>query len=444
MIILGPEELGFLAIAISAIAIFNNFTIMGFDAKLISIPGNVDKLLDTAWTLEILRGIFIFAVLCLIAPLISNIYQNNELTLVIQFLSLSLLFLAVKNIGVVYFRKNLDFKYVFIYEMAQWVTYALISILLLYQTGSFWSLVIGQVAGSFVLMITTYLVHPYRPKLNFSRKKIKGIFNFSKWVLINAQMNTFFEHAITLFVGFFWGTKEAGIYERSDFYTRKTGMQAGEILWKIGLPLFSNNQHQEKELKMYFKNMQLIIIFFILPFLCIFSLFLADFFMLFLDSKWENIDQFIFWMSILTMISVSSIPCGILFQSIGKPNIETRLIFIKVIFFILLLYPLISVYDVIGIVFSLIFSSLIYFILAYYESAKILNVNLLYVLQILTKSFVSCLFAAFIVNAFYVNISIFNIIFLIIIFLIIFYLLIFFMLKKDLFHFIRFSKGKNA
>lgn len=426
MFILGPEQLGFLALAISAIAIFNNFTIMGFDAKLISIPGNVDHLLNAAWTLELIRGLVVFTLLFLLAPLIANLYDKNNLEVLIQFLALSILFLAFKNIGIVYLRKNLEFRKVFIYEVTQWISYSVVSVFLLYKTNSFWSLAIGHVVASIVLMLMTYIVHPYRPRLSFNFSKFKDIFDFSKWVLINAQMNTFFEHGMTMFIGLFWGTKEVGIYERADFYTRKTGMQSGEVLWKIGLPLLSNNQNQIINLREYFRNMQIIIVLALVPLLSIFAIFLSDFFMLFLDPEWSDISDFIFFMSLLTIVSVASIPPGILFQSIGKPYLETKLIFIKLIIFISCLYPFIIYYDLIGLIYALILGAIIYFIMSYIEVSRILKITLFKSIDLLVLSFAFSFIAGIITNNFFsgetiqsiligslVNISVFYVLFLI-------------------------------
>lgn len=66
--ILAPHDFGLMGIAILTMAMLDTFSQTGFQQALIQKKSNTDAYLDAAWTVLILRGFLLFAILFFIAP----------------------------------------------------------------------------------------------------------------------------------------------------------------------------------------------------------------------------------------------------------------------------------------------------------------------------------------------------------------------------------------
>ncbi len=108
--LLSPDDFGVIAMAMVAVAILQVFTQSGVDLALLRAETPQREHYDAAWTLEIIQGAALAAVLFLTAPLVAGQFEDPRVTQVIRILSFAALIGGFQNIGVVNFRRNLDFR----------------------------------------------------------------------------------------------------------------------------------------------------------------------------------------------------------------------------------------------------------------------------------------------------------------------------------------------
>lgn len=180
--LLTPDDFGVIAMAMVAVAILQVFTQSGVDLALLRAETPQREHYDAAWTLEIIQGAALAAVLFLSAPLVAGQFEDPRVTQVIRILSLSALIGGFQNIGVVNFRRNLDFRREFqfgVYKKLSSFTVTVVAALVL---RSYWALVIGVVAGRVVEILLSYVMCSYRPRLSLAR--VGEIWGFSKWLVL--------------------------------------------------------------------------------------------------------------------------------------------------------------------------------------------------------------------------------------------------------------------
>jgi len=90
---------------------------------------------------------------------------------------------SFSNIGVIYFYKELEFNKQFIYQFSATLADFIVAISAVLILRNIWALVLGMLAGRIVGCLVSYLVHPYRPRLNLDIEKIKELFGFGKWIM---------------------------------------------------------------------------------------------------------------------------------------------------------------------------------------------------------------------------------------------------------------------
>jgi len=159
------------------------FSQTGFRAALIQKKENIESYLDTAWTASAIRGIILFFVLYLSSPLISKFFNSPQAVLVIKVTSISMLLAGFRNVKILFFQKELEFKKQFIYVFTATIVNLTIAISLSFILRSAWALVWGILAANLVRFVMSYVLLPYCPKVRIEKEKFKDMFGFGKWVL---------------------------------------------------------------------------------------------------------------------------------------------------------------------------------------------------------------------------------------------------------------------
>lgn len=180
--LLSPEDFGLAAMAVLVIGLVEVFGQTGQILALIRHPDPQREHFDTVWTMSILIGAAITAILWLLAPLAADFFHEPRATGIIEVLALRAFIGGFENIGVVAFRKDLQFSKEYGYQVAQRVITFIFTITVALWLQSYWALVLGILGGRVVAVIVSYLVHPYRPRLCLT--KVAEIWSFSAWMLL--------------------------------------------------------------------------------------------------------------------------------------------------------------------------------------------------------------------------------------------------------------------
>ena len=120
---LAPEDFGIVGIALLALSALETFSRTGSQAALIQKRGDVESFLDTAWTVAAIRGIAISLILFCGAPAIARFFSSSQAALVIRVISIFPLLLGFKNIGIIFFQKDLEFNKQFIYVVENFLPF---------------------------------------------------------------------------------------------------------------------------------------------------------------------------------------------------------------------------------------------------------------------------------------------------------------------------------
>ena len=181
--VLAPDDFGLMGIALLTMATLDTFSQTGFQAALIQKKEDINHYLNASWTVLILRGSILFAILYIIAPFAAHFFNAKEAEVIIRVIGLSFLIQAFTNIGVIYFQKELEFNKLFIYSFVGTLSDFVVAVSAALILKNVWALVFGSLAGSTTMCIMSYFIHPYRPKFDFHPGKAKELFGFGKWIL---------------------------------------------------------------------------------------------------------------------------------------------------------------------------------------------------------------------------------------------------------------------
>jgi lipopolysaccharide exporter len=211
--LLAPADFGVVAMAMSFVALLELLAAFGFDVALIRNQGTDRKDYDTAWTLNVLLGVGVALLMVALSRPLSTFYREPALAMVIALLAIGSAVQGFENIGVVAFRKNLEFAREFRYLVAKKIAQFAITIPLAFALRNFWALVFGILAGRIASVALSYWVHPYRPRFSLAARG--DLLHFSKWLLVNNALNFLRERASDFVIGRAGGARSLGIFNVS-------------------------------------------------------------------------------------------------------------------------------------------------------------------------------------------------------------------------------------
>jgi O-antigen/teichoic acid export membrane protein len=208
-----PTDFGLVAMAMALFAVVELIGAFNFHIALIQNQNAPRSHYDTVWTMEVLLGVFIGALLVALAGSAAEFYAEPRLQFVIYFVAIGAVITGAKNIGVVAFQKDLEFHREFVFLLSQKLAGFVVAIPLAFYWRNYWALIAGFLASRVVGLIASYVMHSFRPRL--SLRAWQELFHFSKWLLLNNTLYVIRHRVADFAIGKMSGARQLGIFSLS-------------------------------------------------------------------------------------------------------------------------------------------------------------------------------------------------------------------------------------
>jgi PST family polysaccharide transporter/lipopolysaccharide exporter len=347
--LIGPSEIGLMGIALLSLAAINKFTKIGLNSALVQqVEENVDQYLDTTWMLEIGRGVLIGGGLFLAAPLIASVFNEPRATDVIRVISLSPIFIGLRNPGVVYFQKDLDFHKYFVYNIGIQVIQAGVAIGYVLVSPTVWAYVFGFVVADFSQMVLSYVLHGYRPWPRFDRSAASELVNYGKWITGSSILHFLYSEGDDAVVGWMVSPAALAFYRYGYRFSNAPATELGQVVASVMFPAFSKVQEDAEKLRNTYLQALKMTSFITFPAAFGIAVVAPTFVHAFLGDDWT---QMILPMQILAFYGLmSSIgqTYGPLWKAVGRPDYVTKLSAVHVAILAVLVIPVTSEWGMVG------------------------------------------------------------------------------------------------
>ena len=140
----------------------------------------------------------------------ATFYGDERLVPVMYAIGAAWLVYGFENIGIVNFRREMNFSAEFRLMATKRVIAFIATIAAAVLLRSYWALVIGMAVGRVSGVALSYMMHPYRPHLSLARAR--ELFSFSGWVLVNNVVGVVLNKIPHFFVGRVFGAQAIGTY----------------------------------------------------------------------------------------------------------------------------------------------------------------------------------------------------------------------------------------
>ncbi len=294
--LLSPEDFGLLAIAALVVSFAELITQRGQRLAVVQKTDPDPDFINSAWTVTLLSGIFFGLIVLALAPYIARYFGDARAEFVIYAMSLRIFMMGFENIGMMLYIKDFNFKNDFLVNIFEKIFPFFITLILAFYFRNYWALVIGLLAGHFGVIVTTYFMHSYRPRICF--RKISEVWAFSGWVLIESVGSFFTLRIDRFFIPGVGGASSMGHYHVGADLARLPTFELFMPLNRAFFPAYARLQHSPREMINTFVNILSVSAIICIPVSVGFAIVADEAVRFIYGEKWAPMVQVVSWISV--------------------------------------------------------------------------------------------------------------------------------------------------
>lgn len=338
--VLAPRDFGLIGIALLSLSATKKFTNVGLNTALIQqVDENIDNYLNTTWCLEAGRGLLITVVLFVAAPYLSTLFSEPRATPLIQVIALSPLFYGLRNPGVVYFQKNLEFHKEFAYRTSSDVAQFVIGVGYALINPTVWALVFAFLASDVVRFMLSYVIHDYRPWPAFDWSIAKELIDYGKWITASSIIYFIYSEGDDAFVGWFLSATALGFYQYAYRIADMPSTEVSEIIASVTFPAYSKLQEHPEQLRRALLETLQTTAFTVVPLSFGIALVAPSFVPVVLGPDWTPMIVTMQLLAGYGMLHALTRNFGSLWKAIGRPDLMTKLGVLRILLIAIFIWP---------------------------------------------------------------------------------------------------------
>ena len=238
--ILFPEAFGMMALIMVFLQGLMSFSDVGTTPAIMqSKRGDDPVFLNTAWTIQIIRGATLWLISCGLAWPIAAFYGEPALIYLMPVAGLSLLIAGFYPTRLDTAQRHLLLGRVTIIDLLQQVGGIAAIILFAWLLQSVWALVIGQIFGAALRLVLVSLLLPGPGnRLLWDKSASRELIRFGKWIFFSTACGFVVSQGDKLILGKFITLDQLGIYNIGYFLASVPLLLGTTVVWKILIPLY--------------------------------------------------------------------------------------------------------------------------------------------------------------------------------------------------------------
>lgn len=247
--LLFPEAFGLMALVFVFISALEMFSDLGTHTAIVqSKRGDDPAFLNTAWTVQIIRGIVLWLVACLLTYPLAAFYEQDALKEIMPILALILVINSFKSTRISTANRHLKLGRVTALEViSQLITTTSMAVIALWWP-SVWALVIGTLTGA---VLTTILSHRFLVgipnRLFWDKSAFSELFYFGKYIFFSTIAGYIVLQGDRLILGKFISLEELAIYTIAVMFGSLPQALGSQIGGRVLLPLYRQRPPQESD-----------------------------------------------------------------------------------------------------------------------------------------------------------------------------------------------------
>ena len=212
--LLVPELFGLMALVQVFIQGLTLFSDIGIRPSIIrSDRGDEPVFLDTAWTIQVIRGFLLWLCCLIIALPVAYFYEDPRLGWMIPLVGLSTILLGFQGTSIASLNRRLEMSTLALFELGTQVVSLAVLIIWAWLSPTIWALVGGNlVAVAFKTLVSHTLISDRLNRFAWNKTVVQEITSFGRWILLSTAMMFLATQIDRILLGKIFSLQTLGIY----------------------------------------------------------------------------------------------------------------------------------------------------------------------------------------------------------------------------------------
>ena len=230
--LLAPEMFGLMALVNVFILGLTLFSDIGIAPSIIQHDrGDEPDFLNTAWTLQIVRGFILWLCCLAFAVPVAQFYGEPQLSWLIPIVGFTTVISGFNSTALFTFKRRINLGKLTLFELGIQLSSLCIMLLWAWFHRSIWALVVGNLVSESLKMVLSHRLIPgSNNHLAWEKKAIADIFAFGKWIFASTAMTFLAAQADRIILGKLLSFQLLGIYNVALIFAELPKM----VIMKIG------------------------------------------------------------------------------------------------------------------------------------------------------------------------------------------------------------------
>ncbi len=212
--ILAPQFFGLMTLLTTAITGLTLFSDLGLTPNIVrSSRGDQPEFLNTAWTMQVLRGIALW-ICCLFLSLpFAQFYGEPRLRLMVPVIGLSLIISSFNSTSLATFSRRMAVRELAFVDLSVQAAQLLFTVACALFYRSVWALIAGRLFSDVArLIVSHFLIPGHRTSFHWDRGAAKELFAFGRWVVFSTALTFLASQSDRMILGKLVSLRTLGLY----------------------------------------------------------------------------------------------------------------------------------------------------------------------------------------------------------------------------------------
>ena len=239
-----PSYFGLLSLVTAIIVGLYLFTHLGLQDNVVQNPrGDEASFVNTAWTIEYIRGYVIAVACCILAWPVSHFYRQPLMFPVLPVLGLGCIITGHVSPVTLSMARHLRVRELTMLELFNQFVTCLVTVVWALFSPTIWALVGGRVVAEAIRCAATYWFKPFTlPKFAWDRSAVHAIVKFGKWIMLGTALTFLASQSDKLILGKLFTLTLLGLYGVAYSMSDIPRQIISQFCNKVGFPFLSRFQ----------------------------------------------------------------------------------------------------------------------------------------------------------------------------------------------------------
>jgi O-antigen/teichoic acid export membrane protein len=245
--LLMPEFFGLMALVTTLVVGVSLMSDFGLAPSVIRSPrGDDPLLLNTVWTLQVIRGLGIFVIILILTWPMSLIYREPRLLTLLPALGLNVVISSFYSSNLLSMSRHMGVGKLFLIDIISQIVGLFVTIGCVLMYPSVWALVIGSIATTtcrLALSFNRRLSPGIRNRFCWDRESVHSLLHFGKWILLSTALYFFAAQSDRLILGKLISFSLLGVYSIAYTVSDIPRAVINAFVQKVGYPFITKMSH---------------------------------------------------------------------------------------------------------------------------------------------------------------------------------------------------------